>query len=473
MRKTQVRTVIMSGGAGTRLWPLSRKGKPKQFIKFGSENSLLQNTVLRCSGNGYLEKPVILGANDHRFLIRQEMDALEKEAEIILEPVARNTCAAITAAALFQLDADSEVPILVVAADHWIEDQGAFAQAVEDASVLAQEGNLVTFGVKPTYPSTGYGYIMPGAQQGNGYSVQQFIEKPDSKRAEEFIANGYLWNSGNFLFKPGDFLDEMKRLQPEIYTHVKSAYARKEIDLGFHRLNLQSLTECPSVSVDYAVMEKTSKAVVLPVDYTWSDIGNWNELEAFGVPHSDGNIGFGNAYFYETKNTLVHSEGKLTTTLGLDNKIVVTMKDVVMVADKAYSQQVKHLVDALAKENREEVTEAAQVFRPWGNYESLDSDEGYQVKRIVVNPGGVLSLQKHQHRAEHWVVVSGIAEVTIDDKVLLLNPNQSIYVPQGSVHRLANRGEDPVILIEVQTGNYLGEDDIIRLEDVYNRDKKG
>jgi len=469
MQNSQVRTVILSGGSGTRLWPLSRKGKPKQFMKIASQHSLLQNTILRCTGDQYFEKPIIVGADEHRFLIKEEVHNLDMDADIILEPVARNTCAAIAAAAFFQEQIDPDVPILVVAADHWIKDTQAFSQAVNAASVLAEQDHLVTFGVRPTYPATGYGYIMQGEACGDGFKVEKFIEKPDQETAKDFITKGFLWNSGNFVFKPSVFLRELEALNNEIYTSVKSAFENKKIDLGFHRLDQSSLTDCPSVSVDVAVMEQTDKAAVLPVDYDWSDIGSWSEIEGFGEQKPNGNASFGDAHFHSTTNTFVHSEGKLTATLGLENAIVVTMNDVVMVADKAYSQEVKHLVETLTEDKREEVTEASQVFRPWGNYESLDSSDGYQVKRIVVNPGGILSLQKHKHRAEHWVVVSGIAEVTIDEKVSLLHPNQSIYVPLGSVHRLANRGDDPVILIEVQTGDYLGEDDIFRLEDVYNR----
>ncbi len=467
--------IILSGGSGTRLWPLSRESKPKQFLSFGGDHSLIQDTALRCQGEIFDPRPILVCAESHRFLIAEDMRDIDVEADILLEPLRRNSCAAIAAGCLSALQRTSDAVVLVLAADHAIPDQQAFANAVSSALGDAENGNLVTFGIKPTKPATGYGYILPGrllAKDGCS-TVKAFVEKPDRETALDYLKDGYLWNSGNFLFRAQSFIDELARLEPEILAAVRKAYEKAGRDLDFLRLDADAFKQSPSISVDYAVMERTDKAAVFPVDYKWSDVGSWEAVWEV-MPKSDqGNVTIGDGEIVNGTNNLVHSRGKLTTLVGVDNIAVVSTRDAVLVTSKAEAENVKKLVINLQKNGRTEANEALQIFRPWGNYECLDIGNGYQVKRIVVTPGGTLSLQKHRHRAEHWVVVQGKAEVTIDDNIQILEPNQSVYVPLGSVHRLANREAEPVVLIEVQSGDYLGEDDIIRLEDVYNREADG
>lgn len=463
--------VSLSGGSGTRLWPLSRESKPKQFLSFGGEYSLIQETALRCQSDLFDPKPILVCAESHRFLIAEDLRNINVSADILLEPARRNSCAAITAGCLSALARSPDAIVLVLAADHQIPDIAAFAEAVSMAVPDAKAGNLTTFGIKPTKPATGYGYILPGERIGDRgcFKVAKFVEKPDQDTAQKYLQNGYLWNSGNFLFKAQAFIDEVKLLQPDILEAVSLAHADAETDLDFLRLEKQAFERSPSISVDYAIMEQTKKAALFPVDYLWSDVGSWEAVWEVSNKNSDGNVIIGDAEIVRGHNNIVHSMDKLTTLVGVDDIAVVTTKDAVLVTSKSEAESVKELVINLQNNGRIEANEALKIFRPWGNYERLDIDERYQVKRIVVSPGGVLSLQKHRHRSEHWIVVSGSPEITIDQRVETLQPNQSVYVPLGAVHRLANHGKEPVVLIEVQTGDYLGEDDIIRLEDVYNR----
>lgn len=428
---------------------------------------------MRCSNCLFNNKPIIIGANDHRFLIAEDLAQLDIKADILLEPMPRNSCAAIIVGCLQALERDKNSIVLVLAADHAIKDEAGFNETVSKAVDAANQGHLITFGVAPDYPSTGYGYILPNKDNliAGGYSVSRFVEKPDEALAQQYMQEGYYWNSGNFLFKADAFLEEAKRFVPEIVDAVSKAHAQKKTDLDFLRLDETAFCESPSISVDYAIMEKTEKAVVFPATHDWSDIGTWNSVWR-NLPKDEAeNASLGDVIIKGGKNNLVHSRNKLTTLVGVDNTIVVVTRDVVLVGDQSQSELIKELVTDLREKERDEADIALQVYRPWGNYEQLDKGEGYQVKRIVIKPEGVLSLQKHKFRAEHWVVVQGRPEVTINDDVQTLEPNQSIYIPLGSVHRLANRGVEPVVLIEVQTGEYLGEDDIIRLEDEYNREE--
>lgn len=461
--------LILSGGSGTRLWPLSRASKPKQFLRFGAEWSLFQDTARRCRGALFDERPIVVGADSHRFLLAEDLQQVGTAADILLEPVARNSCAAIAAGCLQALTRSPDAVVLVLAADHHIPDAAAFSAAVSNALADAQAGCLVTFGIRPDRPATSYGYILPGERLNRAHAVERFVEKPGLEQAERYLAQGYLWNSGNFLFSAGAFLVELERLAPEIFAAVSLAHERARVDLDFLRLDEAAFAASPSIAVDYAVMERTGRAAVLPVDYNWSDIGSWDALASVLPADGMGNAVVGNAVFIDGQDNIVHSTDRLTTLVGVRDLVVVSTRDGLLVVPKSRAEDVKALVANLQQAGRSEAVEALQIFRPWGNYERLDMDEGYQVKRIVVAPGGVLSLQKHRYRAEHWVVVRGEAEVTIGDDVRALQRGQSVYVPLGAVHRLANRGSEPVVLIEVQTGDYLGEDDIIRLEDVYNR----
>lgn len=466
--------VILSGGAGTRLWPLSRAARPKQFLSFGpAENGLslspFQQTILRCRGLPFDPRPIVVGANDHRFLLVQHLEKIAVQADILLEPYPRNTCAAIAAGCLQAMTRHKHALVAIVTADHNIPDHAAFRAAISDAVPDALNGHLVTFGIRPDKPAPDYGYILPGKRLHRALSVEQFIEKPSPEMAEQLIAGNWLWNSGNFLFRADVFLDELAQLEPKLLEAVTAAHDKSTQDLGFLRLDAQSFAAAPALQIDHAVMERTQRAAVLPVTYSWSDIGSWDSLHTMIEADQAGNAAIGDTVLVNASGNLIHAPDRLTALIGVDDMIVVSTRDCLIVTPKSRAGEIKDLVARLQADGRTEAVQAPQTFRPWGDYEVVDHGQGYQVKRTVVAPGGVLSLQSHRHRAEHWVVVSGEAEVTIGDEMHRLVAGQSAYVPQGTVHRLANRISQPLVLIEVQTGSYLGEDDIVRLEDIYNR----
>jgi len=462
--------VILSGGSGSRLWPLSRKNKPKQFLTLFNDSSMFQSTLTRLNGLDSLEAPLIVCNNEHRFMVAEQLQEIGLDANgIILEPCARNTAPAIALAALKAMDKGEDPLLLILAADHLISDVAAFHKAIEQAQILAEQDKLVTFGIQPQSAHTGYGYIeAEGKSQPS--SVKRFIEKPDLATAESYLSAGnFFWNSGMFLFKASAYIKELARFSPEMLSACKQSLEKAIIDLDFVRVDPELFEQSPSDSIDYAVMEKTDKAMVVPLDAGWSDVGSWSSLwEAFSRD-ADQNVLIGDVLVEDVHNAYIHSENRLVTVLGLDDVIVVETHDAVMVAHKDQAQKVKTIVEELTRQNRKEVETHRKCYRPWGNYDSVDMGDRFQVKRILVNPGASLSLQMHYHRAEHWVVVSGTAEVTRDDEVMLLGENESTFIPLGSVHRLRNPGRVPLEIIEVQSGAYLEEDDIIRLQDTYNR----
>jgi mannose-1-phosphate guanylyltransferase/mannose-6-phosphate isomerase len=462
--------VILCGGSGSRLWPASRDSYPKQFLAFTGDDSLFQDTLKRVRGPDFGAPVVVTGA-DYRFLVAEQMRAAHVAGDIVLEPFRRDSCAAIAAAARLALARDPAALVLVLAADHAMPDVASFLDHVRIGRAAAEAGRIVTFGIKPTRPATGYGYIRPGAPlaQAGVAAIGAFVEKPDEATAERYVAEGCLWNSGNFLFRAGVFLDELDTLAPEIGRPVAEAVDKAARDLDFLRLDADAFGRAVSKSVDYAVMEKTAHAAVVPSDFAWSDVGAWNAIWDLAEKDADGNAARGEAAFLDAEDCYVHSPGRLTTVVGLKDVVVVTTRDAVLVVDRAQAEKVKALVARLTAAGRKEATEHVKVWRPWGAYESIDDGSRHQVKRITVNPGSKLSLQSHFHRAEHWVVVSGTARVTVGETVSVLGENQSVYIPLGEVHRLENPGRIPLDLIEVQVGSYLGEDDIVRYEDVYNR----
>lgn len=461
--------VVIAGGSGTRMWPLSRELMPKQFITLLDEHSMFQATLARLPE--LTDKmPLVICHDDHRFIAAEQLrQANYLQQNIILEPVGRNTAPAAAVAALQAVDDDAI--LLVMAADHAINDVNAFLQAVRSALPLAEQGRLVTFGVQPTHAETGYGYIRRGTQLADGgYAIAEFVEKPDSATATAYVANGdYYWNSGIFLFKARQYLAELQRLQPSIYHCCQQAVARQHRDLDFIRIDAAAFAQCPSDSIDYAVMEHTDLGVVVPLDAGWSDVGSWASLWDVRDKDAAGNAIEGDVLALDCHNNLIMAQSALVATVGLTDTIVIQTNDAVLVAAKHHAQQVKALVQQLQAANRLEYQQHRQVFRPWGHFDLIDSGPTYQVKRICVEPGQSLSLQKHQHRAEHWVVLSGVAHVTLNGELRLLEANQSIDIPAGAVHALANMGPSVLEIIEVQTGSYLGEDDIVRLADKYGR----
>ncbi len=465
--------VILSGGSGTRLWPLSRQNQPKQFLALIGDHSLYQETVLRASKLPGAQAPVTVCSEDHRFMVGEQLQGIGvASGGILLEPVARSTAPAIALAALHALRGDSAATLLVMPADHLIEDEGSFRAAVEAATALAVQGWLVTFGITPDYAETGYGYILRGTSLGDGgYEVQQFVEKPDLATAQSYLAEGtYAWNSGMFLFGAQRYLDELATHAPAILVAARAAMSASSTDLDFIRIDHDAFAASPSDSIDYAVMEKTDRAAVVPVSCGWSDIGSWSSLWSVAQRDDEGNRYEGDVIAVDTRDSLVRaSERRMIATIGVEDLVIIDTPDATLVARKDRVQDVKAVVDKLKSAGRQEHLFHRKVYRPWGSYDSIGVGPRFQVKRIVVKPGAALSLQKHAHRAEHWVVVSGVAEVTCDDKVFDLHENESTYIPLGSVHRLRNHGTEPVELIEVQSGSYLGEDDIVRLEDVYGR----
>jgi mannose-1-phosphate guanylyltransferase / mannose-6-phosphate isomerase len=473
--------VILSGGSGTRLWPLSREHYPKQLLCFAGERSLLQETVLR-AGRSTVEvaAPLIVCNEEHRFLVAEQVRELGAAAAgIILEPVGRNTAPALTLAALaIEKQADDAV-MLVMPADHVVRDLEPFAAAVAEAVALAEAGYLVTFGIVPTGPETGYGYIKVGgpvADRDTARGLAAFVEKPDLATAQGYVAAGdYLWNSGMFVMRASVWLQAIGRFRPDILAACRTAFDRGSQDRDFFRVEKKAFAACASDSIDYAVMEKVTagqgelRAAVVPLSAGWSDVGAWPAIWEVGDPDADGNVSRGDVLTHGTRNSLLFSEHRLVAGVGLEDMVVVETADAVMVAHKSRAQDVKKIVEQLKAENRSERLSHRRVYRPWGTYEGIDAGDRFQVKRIVVKPSASLSLQMHHHRAEHWVVVRGTARVTCGEKVFLLSENQSTYIPIGEKHRLENPGTIPLEIIEVQSGSYLGEDDIVRFEDVYGR----
>ncbi|QSX79657.1 mannose-1-phosphate guanylyltransferase/mannose-6-phosphate isomerase [Agrilutibacter solisilvae] len=465
--------VVLSGGSGTRLWPLSRQNQPKQFLSLIGDHSLFQETVLRASRLPGVQPPVTVCSDDHRFMVGEQLQGVGiGNGGILLEPMARNTAPAIALAALHVAAGDPDGLMLVMPADHLIEDEAAFREAVASARRLAEAGWLVTFGIRPDYAETGYGYILRGEPLDEaGFRVARFVEKPDLPTAERYLAEGtYAWNSGMFLFQARRYLEELATHAPAIAAAAREAHARAHTDLDFTRVDAQAFAASPSDSIDYAVMEKTDRAAVVPVSCGWSDIGSWSSLWSVAQRDEDGNRHEGDVISVDTRGSLVRaSERRMIATIGVEDLVIIDTADATLVARKDRVQDVKTIVDRLKADGRTEHLFHRKVYRPWGSYDSIGVGERFQVKKIVVKPGAALSLQKHAHRAEHWIVVSGVAEVTCDERVFDLHENESTYIPQGSTHRLRNNGADPVVLIEVQSGGYLGEDDIVRLEDVYGR----
>lgn len=471
--KFMLTPIILSGGSGTRLWPVSRKNLPKQFLSLAGQGTLFQQTLLRTQMLSDVDAPIVIASEDHRFLAAEQLlEAGIEHGTIVLEPMGRNTAPAIALGALQAIARDPEALLLVLPADHLIGDNQSFIDAVQSALPVAREGWLVTFGIRPDRPETGFGYIRRAEAIGEGaFRVAQFVEKPALATAESYLADGsYDWNSGMFLFKASRYLEELGQHAPDMLATVRAAHASARADLDFVRIDATAFAKVPDNSIDYAVMERTQRAAIIPVPCDWSDIGSWSALWLAGVRDACGNLREGDTIAVDTSNSLLRShERHLLATVGVDNLIVVTTPDATLVAHRDAAQDVKRVVDELKAAGRSEHSLHRVVRRPWGSYDSLESAERFQVKRIVVKPGASLSLQKHHHRAEHWIVVSGTAEVTCDDQTFLLGENQSTYIPLGSVHRLRNPGKMPLEIIEVQSGSYLGEDDIVRLEDVYGR----
>jgi mannose-1-phosphate guanylyltransferase / mannose-6-phosphate isomerase len=464
--------VIICGGAGTRLWPASRESTPKQFLPLIGDLSTFQDTLLRVSDETLFEKPIVITHADFRFLAAEQLRALNISADIILEPARRDSGPAVAAAAVLAAARFPDAIVLVLAADHSVSDREAFAAVCRMACPAAAAGHIVTFGIAPTFAATSYGYLAKGKPLADAsvFELDAFIEKPDAERAAGYVAKGHLWNSGNFLFRTSVMLGEIDRWAPDIANAARAAVTQASRDLDFMRLDNAAFEGAPKISIDYAVMEKTTKAAVVPATYTWSDIGSWESVWTLSAKDDDANAMTGPAYISDASNVLIRSDpGVLTAVLGVDDVVVISTADAVLVTSRAMSEKVKHLVDVLKDKGHRQATEHSHVFRPWGQFQRIDAGNRYQVKRLFVKPGGTLSLQKHDHRAEHWIVVHGIAEITVDGRVSLVEENQSMYVPAGSVHRLSNPAKTPLELIEVQVGSYLGEDDIVRLEDAYGR----
>jgi mannose-1-phosphate guanylyltransferase/mannose-6-phosphate isomerase len=467
--ESRIYPVILSGGSGTRLWPLSREQYPKQLLALTGERTLLQETVLRLDGAEQVANPLFVCNEEHRFLVAEQVRQLGKSPlAIVLEPTGRNTAPALTLAALVLRRGTGDPIMLVMPADHNIRDSAAFRKSVKEALPLAAKGRLVTFGIKPTGPATGYGYI----KRGEGNDVAGFVEKPDLATAKLYVDSGeYAWNSGMFMVRLSTWLEELTRFEPEIARICEAAHTKGKNDGDFFRVDKETFVRCPSNSIDYAVMEKTDRAAVVELDAGWSDVGAWSSLWESGARDTAGNVVSGDVYAHDTRDALLISQHRLLAVVGLDDIIVVETPDAVLVSKKERAQDVKEIVARLKAEGRSEHQVHKRVYRPWGSYEGVDAGGRFQVKRLSVKPGAALSLQLHHHRAEHWVVVQGTAKVTRGDEVFTLTENQSTYIPVGTKHRLENPGNIQLEIIEVQSGGYLGEDDIVRFEDVYNRHK--
>jgi mannose-1-phosphate guanylyltransferase/mannose-6-phosphate isomerase len=465
--------VIMCGGAGTRLWPVSRESMPKQFVPLVEERSTFQQVLGRIRDATMFERPIVITNSDFRFIAAEQMRACAVEGDIVLEPTRRDSAMAVGVAAVLAAARDPAAIVIVLAADHVVRDSEAFGRACREAMSAAANGRIVTFGIPPTFPATNYGYIGPGGELdgGSAFAVDAFVEKPDAATAGRYIADRYLWNSGNFVFRADVMLSEIARFEPDIAEAAKVAVGGMTKDLDFLRLPAEAFAQAPKKSIDYAVMERTERAAVVPLDCGWSDVGSWGAVWEVLGHDADGNTATGSVVFLDSRNNLAHSdEAILTAVVGVDNLVVVATPDAVLVTSRDKAEQVKDLVEELKAQNRHQAVTHLRVYRPWGYYQGVDAGPRYQVKRIVVQPKAMLSLQKHFHRSEHWVVVRGAAEITVGSDIRTVHENESIYIPIGSVHRLANPGTIPLELIEVQVGSYLGEDDIIRLTDQYGRD---
>ena len=466
--------VILAGGSGSRLWPKSRAALPKQFLSLTSSHTMLQDTITRLPTTD-MNPPMLICNEDHRFLAAEQLRKINiKHSGIVLEPVGRNTAPAIAIAAMLATQHGDDPMLLVLAADHLISEHQAFAKAIKDAQSLAQEDKLVTFGIVPTEPHVGYGYIKAGtAINAVGFDVAEFVEKPDLDTAQGYLdGKQHFWNSGMFLFKASVYLQELKKYNAAIYDACASAIAHTEADLDFIRINKGAFEACPDDSIDYAVMEKTQSACMVPLDAGWSDVGSWSSLwETHKNKDENGNACIGDVMLEGVNNSYINSEQRLISVIGLDDVVVVETKDAVLVANRNKVQDIKSIVNKLKAQHRSEFEFHREVFRPWGSYDSIDNGERYQVKRISVKPGEKLSVQMHHHRAEHWIVVSGTASVTIGENTQLVTENESVYIPIGEIHALENPGKIPLELIEVQSGSYLGEDDIVRFSDRYGRVK--
>jgi len=469
----KVYPVIISGGAGTRLWPLSRAALPKQLLALNGARTMIQDTVLRASAPEF-HPPILMCSEGHRFLVAEQMQFIGVTPKsIVLEPAGRNTAPAAAVAALLVAAEDPSGVIILLPSDHVIADEASFRQACARATVAAAQGRIVTFGISPDAPETGYGYIQRGepfAQATGVDTVKRFAEKPDRDTAQNYIESGdYFWNSGMFVFRADVLLAELNRFEPGLVEACQAALDRGKRDQDFIRLDASAFEQAKSTSIDYAVMERTDRAAVVPCKIGWSDVGAWSSLWSLCTRDEDGNVFQGDVVMHETQDSFVRSDNRLVAMIGVRDLVVVVTDDAVLVADKHRAQDVKVIVEKLKLAERPETNEHKVVFRPWGSYLGIDQGDGYQVKQIIVRPGGRLSLQSHTKRAEHWIVVQGTAQVTCDDKVFLLRENQSTFIPQGAKHRLENLGKQPLRLIEVQSGSYLGEDDIVRYDDVYGR----
>ena len=468
----RIRPVILSGGAGTRLWPASRDTLPKQFLKLLGPWSTLQETVRRVADRMLFDRPIIVTQRDYRFLVQEQLEEIGADAEIVLEPARRDSGPAVAAAAEIAAAADPKSLVLVLAADHVAKEPNLFVAAVRAARKAAQNGRIVTFGIKPDHPATGYGYIRPGAMLDDAapaHAIEAFVEKPDALTAEKYLASGCLWNAGNFLFRADVFLGEYAEFEPKSAEAIARAVKASTADLGFRVLDAEAFAAAEKKSVDYAVMEKTDRGAVVPADYGWSDVGGWGAVWTLSPHDAKGNATKGNPALLDVENSLIINDNGAVALLGVKDLVVVVENDAVLVAARDRTEDMRPLVENLRAAGRSEADSHSRVHRPWGTYQSLDRGERFQVKRIVVKPGSRLSLQKHTHRAEHWVIVRGSARVTIGDETRMLYENESVYVPIGVVHRLENPGKIPLELIEVQTGSYLGEDDIVRIDDDFSR----
>ena len=462
--------VILSGGSGARLWPLSRKHRPKQFINLIGDSSPFQNTILRLPDE--TTSPLIICNEDHRFLAAEQLRQISINPKgILLEPVGRNTAPAIALAALQLLKNNKDPVLLVLPSDHIIQDEDAFHKSIQLAKMLAEEKNLVTFGILPNKAEIGYGYIkFNNDMKAKYFKIESFIEKPSQKDAEKFLhAGNFLWNSGMFMFKASTYLEELEKYAPEMLSICKKSLVEDRKDEDFIRINNNEFANCPEISIDYAVMEHTQKGLVIPLDAGWSDIGSWESLMNIKAKDKDGNVIEGDAILDDVKNTYAYSSNRLISATGVSDLIVVDTQDALLISSRKKTKNIKNIVNKLQENFRSEVEYHRKVYRPWGYYDSIDVGIGFQVKRIMVNPGAKLSLQKHLHRAEHWVIVQGIAKITCGLKTFNLEKNQSTFIPKGEIHRLENQQKSPLEIIEIQTGKYLGEDDIIRLDDHYDR----